>query len=319
MNFKTSYKKTYWISILFITIIFSINICYSHWWWTNSSWCHNNRKTGSYHCHNSWSSRTTQKSYSNTTTRSLYWWSNIWWDCSSNKYNCSDFATQCEAQTMYNKCWHDIHRLDRDNDWIACENNRRCNGNTQVQQVVQKVIKSCPSSQCLHKNKCFNKPSNSICAPHDNNNAWLCNSGYDEKNWKCIKDTPIVKEIVEVKEEIKVAQDTQIEVVWFMRAKDTVWIDKPVKCEEWFTKHHIENRCVKGPDDAFATPNSKTDAWLCNSWYKEVWNTCVLDEKVSEKKQAATPDNNSNDDWWWGTLAFFTLVVWGYLYRVYKK
>ena len=51
----------------------------------------------------------------------------------------------------------------------------------------------------------------------------------------------------------------------------------------------------------------------------EVWNTCVLDEKKPKKPQTTTTDDSSNDDWWWGTLAFFTLVVWGYLYRVLSK
>lgn len=45
--------------------------------------------------------------------------------CDGNLYNCSDFATQCEAQACYEKCLaetgQDIHQLDRDNDGIACE------------------------------------------------------------------------------------------------------------------------------------------------------------------------------------------------------
>jgi len=44
--------------------------------------------------------------------------------CSSNAYNCSDFSTQAEAQNVYEYCGgvdNDIHRLDRDEDGIACE------------------------------------------------------------------------------------------------------------------------------------------------------------------------------------------------------
>ena len=44
--------------------------------------------------------------------------------CSYNAYNCSDFATYAEAQTVYEGCGgltNDIHRLDRDKDGIACE------------------------------------------------------------------------------------------------------------------------------------------------------------------------------------------------------
>jgi hypothetical protein len=45
--------------------------------------------------------------------------------CSGNLYNCSDFATHAQAQACYNYCLSlgrgDIHRLDADNDGIACE------------------------------------------------------------------------------------------------------------------------------------------------------------------------------------------------------
>ena len=46
-------------------------------------------------------------------------------DCSGNIYNCSDFSTQAEAQACYEYCKAlgrgDIHRLDKDNDGVACE------------------------------------------------------------------------------------------------------------------------------------------------------------------------------------------------------
>jgi hypothetical protein len=46
-------------------------------------------------------------------------------DCSYNRYNCSDFATQWAAQQCFDHCWDvrgdDIHRLDSDGDGIACE------------------------------------------------------------------------------------------------------------------------------------------------------------------------------------------------------
>ena len=49
------------------------------------------------------------------------------YSCGSNLYNCTDFSTQSEAQTIYNKCMQevgkDIHKLDRDNNGIACESN----------------------------------------------------------------------------------------------------------------------------------------------------------------------------------------------------
>jgi micrococcal nuclease len=46
-------------------------------------------------------------------------------DCSGNLYNCSDFSTHAQAQACYEYCISqgrgDIHRLDADNDGIACE------------------------------------------------------------------------------------------------------------------------------------------------------------------------------------------------------
>jgi len=44
--------------------------------------------------------------------------------CSYNAYNCSDFATHAEAQSVYEYCGgvsNDIHGLDRDKDGSACE------------------------------------------------------------------------------------------------------------------------------------------------------------------------------------------------------
>lgn len=45
--------------------------------------------------------------------------------CYADLYNCSDFSTQAAAQACYDHCIAqgagDIHRLDRDNDGIACE------------------------------------------------------------------------------------------------------------------------------------------------------------------------------------------------------
>ncbi|MCU0677962.1 MAG: excalibur calcium-binding domain-containing protein [Candidatus Pacebacteria bacterium] len=45
--------------------------------------------------------------------------------CEENVYNCSDFATQGEAQEVYETCktteQPDRHGLDRDGDGIACQ------------------------------------------------------------------------------------------------------------------------------------------------------------------------------------------------------
>lgn len=56
--------------------------------------------------------------------------------CSYNAYNCSDFATQGEAQAVYEYCLaqvgYDVHILDRDNDGVACETLPRGFSNFQV-------------------------------------------------------------------------------------------------------------------------------------------------------------------------------------------
>ncbi len=45
--------------------------------------------------------------------------------CDRDAYNCSDFATQAQAQEVYNYCavrgFGDVHRLDQNNDGVACE------------------------------------------------------------------------------------------------------------------------------------------------------------------------------------------------------
>lgn len=45
-------------------------------------------------------------------------------ECSSNKYNCSNFKTQTEAEALFECCGgtsNDIHRLDSDKDGKVCE------------------------------------------------------------------------------------------------------------------------------------------------------------------------------------------------------
>ena len=45
--------------------------------------------------------------------------------CARDAYNCSDFATQQEAQVVFDYCMEqvgtDVHRLDGNNDGVACE------------------------------------------------------------------------------------------------------------------------------------------------------------------------------------------------------
>jgi hypothetical protein len=45
--------------------------------------------------------------------------------CSFDAYNCGDFDTQAEAQACHDYCFeqvgYDVHRLDADDDGVACE------------------------------------------------------------------------------------------------------------------------------------------------------------------------------------------------------
>lgn len=44
--------------------------------------------------------------------------------CDAGSYNCDDFATQPEAQEVFDKCGgseNDVHGFDRDGDGLACE------------------------------------------------------------------------------------------------------------------------------------------------------------------------------------------------------
>jgi spermidine/putrescine-binding protein len=47
------------------------------------------------------------------------------YDCSQDKYNCSDFEDQQQAQKVLDYCTQstglDIHKLDPDNNEVACD------------------------------------------------------------------------------------------------------------------------------------------------------------------------------------------------------
>jgi len=79
---------------------------------TNSEGCHNNSKTGSYHCHNS-KSKKSARTTARTESRDSF-----------NDYNCSDFYDWEDAQDTYERAGGpliDPYDLDRDSDGVACE------------------------------------------------------------------------------------------------------------------------------------------------------------------------------------------------------
>jgi len=105
---------------------------YAHSGRTNAAGCHNEKKTGGYHCHNAASSakttktkarKTVQSSSKTTTARSSQKLADP--ICTSDRYNCADLGAQGEAQRVYEFCFKkvkkDIHRLDGDKDGVACE------------------------------------------------------------------------------------------------------------------------------------------------------------------------------------------------------
>lgn len=50
--------------------------------------------------------------------------SDLDYECGSNVYNCGDFATQEQAQIVFDFClkeYGDVHRLDADKDGVVCE------------------------------------------------------------------------------------------------------------------------------------------------------------------------------------------------------
>jgi hypothetical protein len=78
-------------------------------------------------------------------------------DCSSNLYNCADFATQADAQKCYDYCISqgvgDIHRLDADHDGIACEDNPSGSSSTVTYRTTSSSSSGggsggCPVGEC---------------------------------------------------------------------------------------------------------------------------------------------------------------------------
>lgn len=79
---------------------------------TNAEGCHNNRKTGDYHCHKKKPKKV--RTSARATARGV----------ATIDRNCDDFATHEEAQEFFIQNGGplvDPHDLDRDDDGIACE------------------------------------------------------------------------------------------------------------------------------------------------------------------------------------------------------
>jgi hypothetical protein len=131
------YKKLKFLTLALLLLPLTV---YAHSGRTDSSGCHTNRKTGDYHCHTkkSSSSRTVRsstritvnseaKTEARTEARNETKVENNNQkvnDCLSDKFNCSDFSLQIEAQAIFQFCGgadNDIYQLDKDKDGIACD------------------------------------------------------------------------------------------------------------------------------------------------------------------------------------------------------
>ena len=103
------------LRVLFTLLLFS-TVTFSHSGRTNSAGCHNNRKTGDYHCHNSKPSYVPKMKQK---TRTLFnTASSTRFKC-EGKTVCKQMQNCAEAKYYLKTC--KLYRLDRDNDGIPCE------------------------------------------------------------------------------------------------------------------------------------------------------------------------------------------------------
>jgi len=117
-----------WMKFLLILVIFSFSNAFAHGGGLDSYGCHHDRKRGGYHCHRGplagqyFSSKAEMlralRGRSSTYDSRKSYYSN------PNDKDCSDFSTWEEAQQFFidnGGPEKDPHRLDMDNDGIACE------------------------------------------------------------------------------------------------------------------------------------------------------------------------------------------------------
>jgi hypothetical protein len=107
MQNRIQYSSLLQNHLLFILLLFIITQnAFAHGGRTNAAGCHNNRKTGEYHCHGK--PGTSPQTAPAKSTK----------DCGS-KYYCREMSSCAEAMHYYKNCGLD--RLDGDNDGVPCE------------------------------------------------------------------------------------------------------------------------------------------------------------------------------------------------------
>lgn len=106
------------VLLMLVGLIVQPVTVFAHTGKTDSHGCHNNKKTGEYHCHGNFDSIKIAKAKSRVEVKKVV-------ICEANIYNCSDFSGRREAQSIYDFCFKeikkDIHDLDRDGDGLVCE------------------------------------------------------------------------------------------------------------------------------------------------------------------------------------------------------
>jgi hypothetical protein len=96
---------------LFFAVLMLPIFVYAHGGRTNAEGCHNNRKTGEYHCHGGGLPKVSQPK----STDSL---ADVGSACGV-KHLCKEMDSCAEARHYLNDCG--LSRLDADNDGIPCE------------------------------------------------------------------------------------------------------------------------------------------------------------------------------------------------------
>lgn len=97
-------------AIFFLCLLFTANISFGHSGGLNNDGCHNNRKTGGYHCHKSQSSgyNTPTPNYNRSQP----------FTCGT-KFYCNQMSSCSEANYYMHTCR--LYKLDGDGDGIPCE------------------------------------------------------------------------------------------------------------------------------------------------------------------------------------------------------
>lgn len=106
-------------------------------------------------------------------------------DCVNSDCNCSDFATQEEAQTVLNAFPNDPHGLDGNSDGVACESLPRDTGKTITQATPQPTL----PTQATNSGSVHLKLGNPSNAGNSDLNNYLMEKPEFALSYNCAKGT----------------------------------------------------------------------------------------------------------------------------------